>query len=39
VDNDEDGLIDWPADDGCDAQGDQCEQAGYGFCEGICEDL
>jgi len=38
-DNDEDGQVDWPADDGCAAQGDQCEQAGHGLCDGVCQDL
>ncbi len=39
VDDDADGAIDWPADDGCAAQGDACEQTGFGLCEGVCEDL
>lgn len=39
VDNDEDGDIDWPADDGCAAQGDLCEQRGYGLCDDVCVDL
>ena len=38
-DNDEDGETDWPDDPGCAAQGDECEQAGFGFCEGVCQDL
>ncbi len=39
VDNDRDGRIDWPADEGCAARGDDCEQAGYGLCDGACVDL
>ena len=38
-DNDGDGTIDWPADEGCAAQGDVCEEAGYGFCGGVCLEL
>ena len=38
-DNDEDDIVDWPDDPGCAAQGDECEQAGFGFCDGICQDL
>ena len=39
VDNDEDGDIDWPDDDGCEARGAQCEQLGFGLCGGVCQDL
>ncbi len=39
VDDDGDGAVDWPDDDGCAAQGAECEQAGYGLCEGACLDL
>ena len=39
IDNDGDGAIDWPDDDGCLAQGDACEQLGYGLCAGECLDL
>ncbi|MEZ4431313.1 MAG: hypothetical protein R3F65_02790 [bacterium] len=39
VDNDGDGLTDWPEDEGCAAQGDECEQTGYGQCGGVCLDL
>ncbi|MEZ4474593.1 MAG: hypothetical protein R3F60_28165 [bacterium] len=38
-DDDGDGQVDWPADDGCAARGDECEQAGYGICNGQCLDL
>ncbi len=38
-DNDEDGAVDWPDDDGCAAHGDECEQAGFGFCDDVCQDL
>lgn len=38
-DNDGDGATDWPADDGCAAQGDACEEPGYGLCGGVCQDL
>ncbi len=38
-DDDGDGLTDWPADDGCAAHGAECEQAGYGLCDGVCIDL
>ncbi len=38
-DNDGDGAIDWPADDGCAAQGDVCEEPGFGYCDGRCQDL
>ncbi len=39
ADNDGDGQVDWPADDGCAALGGRCEAAGEGFCEGVCLDL
>ncbi len=39
IDNDEDGVTDWPDDDGCAARGDECEQPGYGLCDGQCLDL
>jgi len=39
VDNDEDGIADWPDDEGCAARGDECEQTGYGLCDGVCLDL
>lgn len=39
VDDDGDGAVDWPADDGCAARGDECEQAGYGICGGVCLDI
>ncbi len=39
VDNDGDGDVDWPDDDGCAAQGDVCEQDGFGICDGVCLDL
>jgi hypothetical protein len=39
ADDDGDGLVDWPEDDGCAARGAQCEQAGYGLCDGVCVDL
>ncbi len=39
IDNDEDGQTDWPDDEGCAARGDDCEQAGWGLCEGVCLDL
>ena len=39
LDDDEDDAIDWPADDGCAAQGDPCEEPGYGLCGGACVDL
>ncbi|MEE2787762.1 MAG: hypothetical protein VX589_10515, partial [Myxococcota bacterium] len=38
-DNDGDGLVDWPADDGCVARGDGCEQSGFGLCDGVCQDV
>jgi hypothetical protein len=39
IDNDEDGNTDWPDDDGCAARGDECEQTGYGLCDGNCLDI
>ena len=39
ADNDEDGDADWPDDAGCAAQGDVCEQVGFGICDGVCLDL
>jgi hypothetical protein len=39
VDDDEDGALDWPDDDGCAARGDDCEQANWGRCEGVCLDI
>ncbi len=38
-DNDEDGDTDWPDDEGCAAAGDECEQDGFGVCDGVCLDL
>ncbi|MGK0361343.1 MAG: hypothetical protein ACI9U2_003661, partial [Bradymonadia bacterium] len=38
-DNDDDGETDWPDDPGCAAQGDECEQFGFGFCNGECIGL
>ena len=38
-DDDGDGATDWPLDDGCAARGGECEQAGYGRCDGQCLDL
>ena len=39
VDNDGDGQVDWPDDEGCAAVGDTCEQAGFGLCDGMCQDI
>jgi len=39
MDDDGDGATDWPDDDGCAAQGDVCEQPGFGLCGGACLDL
>ena len=39
IDNDGDDNIDWPDDDGCAARGDECEQTGYGQCDGVCLDI
>ena len=38
-DNDGDGASDFPADDGCDALGDPCEEPGYALCGGVCRDI
>ena len=38
-DNDRDGNTDWPDDGGCDAHGDECEQGGFGLCDGVCQEL
>jgi hypothetical protein len=38
-DNDADGNIDFPADLGCAAAGDACEQPGWGLCNGECLDI
>lgn len=38
-DDDEDGDVDWPADPGCAALGDVCEQPLHGLCDGECVDL
>ncbi|MCK6574788.1 hypothetical protein L6V77_27265, partial [Myxococcota bacterium] len=38
ADDDGDGAIDWPADDGCAAAGDPCEEAGFIQCNGACYD-
>jgi hypothetical protein len=37
-DDDGDGAIDWPADDGCAAAGDPCEEVGFIQCDGACYD-
>ena len=37
-DDDGDGNVDWPADDGCAAAGDACEQVGYLQCNAVCVD-
>jgi len=39
VDNDGDGAIDYPDDDGCAGRGDVCEEPGYGLCNGVCVDI
>ena len=37
-DNDLDGSADYPADDGCAAAGDPCEEVDYIQCDGVCLD-
>ena len=39
VDNDLDGVADYPSDDGCAGAGDACEQVGFGLCGGECVDI
>ena len=39
IDNDGNGIIDWPDEPGCAAQGDACEESGYGLCGGECVPL
>ncbi len=38
-DDDDDDTTDWPDDPGCAAQGDECEQGGFGLCDGVCQEL
>lgn len=39
VDDDGDGAIDYPGDDGCTGAGDVCEEVGFDFCDGVCQDV
>jgi hypothetical protein len=38
ADNDGDGNVDFPADDGCLAAGDPCEEVDFIQCDGVCLD-